>query len=164
MIGTQTVNNLFSLLYETLVLCWLFGLAIYDIMRKRVPDRTLVFFCPVALLSMPVHMYSADGRASFLSVFLFSLAGCAVGFFILLTAAMLSKGGMGLGGGDIKLATVIGFIYGPYRMLEILILASFLSAGVALVIGCRRREKALSLPFVPFIAISSLAALTASIL
>ena len=77
---------------------------------------------------------------------------------------MLSKGGTGLGGGDIKLAAVIGFIYGPYRMLEILMLAALLSAGAALVIGCRRRDKTLSIPFVPFIAAGSLATLIASMI
>lgn len=77
---------------------------------------------------------------------------------------MLSKDGTGLGGGDIKLAGVMGFIYGPYRMLAILMLASLLSAGAALVIGIRRRDKILSMPFVPFMAAGSLAALTASII
>ena len=77
---------------------------------------------------------------------------------------MLSKGGTGLGGGDIKLAAVIGFIYGPYRMLEILMLAALLSAGTALVIGYRHKNKTLSIPFVPFIAAGSLATLIASIL
>ena len=54
-------------------------------------------------------------------------------------------------------------IYGPYRMLETLMLAALLAAA-ALIIGCRRREKTLSIPFVPFIAAGSLATLIASIL
>ena len=164
MTGTQTVSDLITLSYESLVLCCILGFAAYDIHTKRVPDRALVLFCPVALLFLPVHMWAVDAGTSFWAVLGFSLAGSAAGFLILLTAAMLSKGGTGLGGGDIKLAAVIGFIYGPYRMLEILMLAALLSAGAALVIGYRRKSKTLSIPFVPFIAAGSLATLIASIL
>ena len=164
MTGTQTVSDLVTLSYESLVLCCILGFAVYDIHTKRVPDRALVIFCPVALLSLPIHVWVAGAETSFWAVLGLSLAGSAAGFLILLTAAMLSKGGTGLGGGDIKLAAVIGFIYGPYRMLEILMLATLLSAGAALVIGFRRKSKTLSIPFVPFIAAGSLATLIASIL
>ena len=164
MTGTQTVSDLTALSYESLVFCCILGFAAYDIYKKRVPDRALVFFCPVALASLPVHMQAAGTGTSFWAVLGLSLAGCASGFLILLAAAMLSKGGTGLGGGDIKLAAVTGFIYGPYRMLETLMLAALLAAAAALMIGCRRRDKALSIPFVPFIAAGSLATLIASIL
>lgn len=104
--------------------------------------------------------------ASFQSALGFSLAGCAAGFLILLTAALLSKGGAGMGGGDIKLAAATGFIYGPYRMLGILMIATLLSACAALAILCRRRSRArpLSLPFVPFIAAGSLFTLMISMI
>ena len=164
MTGTQTVSDLVTLSYESLVFCCIVGFAAYDIHTRRVPDRALIFFCPVALLSLPVHIWAAGLGTSPWTVLGHSLAGCASGFLILLAAAMLSKDGTGLGGGDIKLAGVMGFIYGPYRMLAILMLASLLSAGAALVIGIRRRDKILSMPFVPFMAAGSLAALTASII
>lgn len=109
-------------------------------------------------------MRAAGAGASFLSVLGFSLAGCASGLLVLLTAAMLSNDGTGLGGGDIKLAAAIGFIYGPCRILETLMLAALLSAGAALLIGCRHRDKTLSIPFVPFIAAGSLAVQIASII
>ena len=163
MTGTQTVSDLIALSYESLVFCCILGFAAYDICKKRVPDRALVFFCPVALASLPVHMRASGAGTSFWAVLGLSLAGCASGFLILLAAAMLSKGGTGLGGGDIKLAAVTGFIYGPYRMLETLMLAALLAAAAALMIGCRRRDKTLSIPFVPFIAAGSLATLIASI-
>lgn len=164
MTGIRTVSDIISLFYETLVLCCILGFAAYDIHTRRVPDRALVFFCPVAFASLPVHIWAAGEGTSFLSVLGLSLAGCASGFLILLAAAMLSKGGTGLGGGDIKLAAVTGFIYGPYRMLETLMIAALLSAVAALMIGCRHRNRNLSIPFVPFIAAGSLATLAASIL
>jgi len=158
------VSDLISLSYETLAICCLTGFAAYDIRTRRVPNRALVFFCPVALASLPVHMQGAG--ASFQSALGFSLAGCAVGFLILLSAALLSRGGAGVGGGDIKLAAATGFIYGPYRMLGILMIATLLSACAALIILCRRRNRArpLSLPFVPFIAAGCLFTLMISMI
>ena len=156
------MNSLISLSYETLVFCCLTGFAAYDIRTRRVPNRALVFFCPAVLASLPVHMQGTG--ASFQASLGFSLAGCAAGFLILLTAALLSRGGAGVGGGDIKLAAATGFIYGPYRMLGILMLAALLSACAVLIILCRRRGRAkpLSLPFVPFIAAGSLITLIIS--
>mgnify|MGYP001061512297 FL=1 len=150
------MNSLISLSYETLVFCCLTGFAAYDIRTRRAPNQALFFFCPDALASLPVHMQGTG--ASFQASLGFSLAGCAAGFLILLTAALLSRGGAGVGGGDIKLAAATGFIYGPYRMLGILMLAALLSACAVLIILCRRRGRAkpLSLPFVPFIAACSL--------
>ena len=164
MTGIRTVSDIISLSYETLVLCCILGFAAYDIHTRRVPDRALVFFCPVAFASLPVHIWAAGEGTSFLSVLGLSLAGCAAGFLILLTAALISKGGAGVGGGDIKLAAVTGFIYGPYRMLETLMIAALLAAAAALIIFCRRRKKKLSIPFVPFIAAGSLITLIASTL
>ncbi len=162
MTGIPTVSDLAAFIYETLVLCWLTGFAAYDIRTRRVPNRALVFFCPAVLASLPVHMQTAG--ASFQASLGFSLAGCAAGFLILLTAALISRGGAGVGGGDIKLAAATGFIYGPYRMLGILMLAALLSACAALITLCRLRGKAkrLSLPFVPFIAAGSLITLIIS--
>lgn len=162
MTGIPTVSDLAAFIYETLVFCCLTGFAAYDIRTRRVPDRALVFFCPAVLASLPVHMQGTG--ASFQASLGFSLAGCAAGFLILLTAALLSRGGAGVGGGDIKLAAATGFIYGPYRMLGILMLAALLSACAALITLCRLRGKAkrLSLPFVPFIAAGSLITLIIS--
>ena len=162
MTGIPTVSDLAAFIYETLVFCCLTGFAAYDIRTRRVPDRALVFFCPAVLASLPVHMQGTG--ASFQASLGFSLAGCAAGFLILLTAALLSRGGAGVGGGDIKLAAATGFIYGPYRMLGILMLAALLSACAVLIILCRRRGRAkpLSLPFVPFIAAGSLITLIIS--
>ena len=92
--------------------------------------------------------------------FLYSLAGAATGFLILFAAAMASPGGCGVGGGDIKLATTMGFALGPSQMIAILLVSSGLAAIAALSIAHGNRhsnaKKKLSLPFVPFLAIGNL--------
>ena len=58
----------------------------------------------------------------------------------------------------------MGFFYGPSRMLVILLTASGLAACVSLAMRHRRKEEMLSLPFVPFLMIGSLAVTIAAIL
>ena len=99
---------------------------------------------------------------------LHSLGGAATGFLILFAAAMASPGGCGVGGGDIKLAAVMGFAYGPSRMAAILLTASGLAAIAALIMNHRNKhtntQKMLSLPFVPFLAAGSFLVTIAAIL
>lgn len=163
--------------YGLLVLACTAGFAAYDLRTRRVPDRGLLFFCPVTLAAPFLRWTAAQGgqapptlpAAPPLPVFLLSsLAGTATGFLILLAAALASRDGMGVGGGDIKLAAVLGFIYGPSRMTAILLTASGLAATAALIMSHKSRHtgppQMLSLPFVPFLAAGSLAAMTASLL
>lgn len=97
-----------------------------------------------------------------------SLAGATTGFLILFAAAMASPGGCGVGGGDIKLAAVMGFAYGPSCMTAILLTASGLASIAALIVRHRNKHtnthKMLSLPFVPFLAAGSFLATIATIL
>ena len=76
--------------------------------------------------------------------------GAAAGFLLLLFAALISKEGTGIGGGDIKLAAILGYLYGPYRLAGILLTASLLASLAAFLF---RKQK--SIPFVPFLAAGS---------
>lgn len=169
--GTPTVSSRAAILiHELLVLACTAGFAAYDLRTRRVPDRGLLFFCPAALAAPFLQWLAAQGGQALpagielppLSAFLLSsLTGAATGFLILLAAALTSRDGMGIGGGDIKLAAVLGFIYGPSRMAAILLTASGLAAITALIMNHKDRRagnpRGLSLPFVPFLAAGSLA-------
>lgn len=128
--------------------------------------------CPgITLAAYPTE---ASGPA--LSMFLMalppallsSLAGTATGFLILLAAALVSRNGNGIGGGDIKLTAAMGFVYGPACMTAVLLIASGLAAIASLMMAIRQKKlknrQALSLPFVPFLSIGSLAVTLAAIL
>lgn len=177
--------------YGLLVLACTAGFAAYDLRTRRVPDRALLLFSPIALaapflnaldacrpadtsvlwdgpLSLHITLAAAQAETSlsrFLSALppalLSSLAGMATGFLILLAAALASKNGAGVGGGDIKLAAAMGFSYGASHMITILLTASGLAAMVSLMKIRKHKkgaaQKNLSLPFVPFLAIGSLA-------
>lgn len=179
--------------YRLLVFACIAGFAAYDLRTRRVPDRALLLFCPIALAApflnalvtcmaakpfinwsqtgcMDMALAAAHARdtGTFLCRFLAelppsllsSLAGAATGFMVLFAAAMASPGGCGVGGGDIKLAAVMGFAFGPSQMITTLLISSGLAAIAALFVVLRSRhnsaKKKLSLPFIPFLAAGSL--------
>lgn len=177
--------------YRLLVFACTAGFAAYDLRTRKVPNRALLLFCPIALAApflkaldicgsadtatiwngqTALHMTLAADQtetglprllAALPPAILSSLTGAASGFLILLTAALVSKSGAGVGGGDIKLAAVMGFAYGPSRMITILLTASGLAAMVSLIMAGKHKkgdaQKSLALPFVPFLAMGSLA-------
>lgn len=86
-----------------------------------------------------------------------SLVGALIGFTLLLLIAIISGGGMG--GGDIKLFALIGFVLGVKVMLLSFFLATLYGAlfGVlSLLAGLVKRRQ--PIPFGPFIAAGTLTA------
>lgn len=150
-IGTPTVSSVVSSGYELLLLSAIAGFAIYDIRHKRVPNKALAFSLPI-FLAAPFLYTMAQGQPHSLPALLNALLGAGAGFGILLLAALLSKGGAGVGGGDIKLAAAMGFAYGPHRILFILMLASVLCLPAAGFFSRMKKGQSASLPFVPFMA------------
>ena len=153
-------HTIIILAYRLLVFACTAGFAAYDLRTRRVPDQALLLFCPVALAAPFLTCMQADALTALPPALLSSLTGAAAGFLILLAAALFSKNGAGVGGGDIKLAAAMGFSYGSSCMINILLIASGLAAIASLIIARQKRngdrQKSLSLPFVPFLAIGSL--------
>ncbi len=168
MTGTPTVSNLVLAAYAIVLIAAVTGFAIYDLQKRRVPNKALAFSAPCFLAAPVLYSWAlADGAFHgevFSEQLLLSIFGGTLGFAILLCAALISKGGCGVGGGDIKLMGLLGFALGPYGAMGTLFIASILCIPTALL--CRRRAKAglLSLPFVPFLAIGCSAVLIFQIL
>ncbi len=86
-----------------------------------------------------------------------SLAGGILGFLLLLFIAVISKGGMG--GGDIKLYSVIGIALGVKLVLLSFFLATLFGAflgGTGMLIGVVKKGK--PIPFGPFIGLGTIIA------
>ncbi|WP_456273874.1 prepilin peptidase [Bacillus sp. AK031] len=117
-----------------------------DIKYMIIPDKVLLFFSGLFLLErifVPLTPWWD------------SLAGAAIGFALLLLIAVISKGGMG--GGDIKLYAVIGFVMGVKPMLLSFFLATLLGSVIGIIglaFGFFQRKK--PIPFGPFIAAGAL--------
>lgn len=119
-----------------------------DLTEMMIPDKILLFFLilfAVFRLIFPTHPWWD------------APAGAAMGFAVTLATVAISRGGMG--GGDVKLFTVLGLLVGTRTVL----LGFFLSVVFGACIGalllliriCKKRKP---IPFVPFIALGMLAA------
>lgn len=119
-----------------------------DINYMIIPDKILIWFAGIFLFERIFWP---------LSPWWDSIIGAASGFTLLLIIALVSKGGMG--GGDVKLYAVIGFVLG----FKLVLLSFFLSTLYGAVIGglallfkiVKRRQP---IPFGPFIAAGTLTA------
>lgn len=142
-----------SLGCELLLAALVVGFALYDIHHRRVPNKALALSLPI-FLSAPFSLAAVQSPAEGVTVLIVGILGGAIGFGVLLTAALLSKEGAGVGGGDIKLAAAMGFAYGANEILCILLIASFLCIPAAIVNSRTKHGhgQPLSLPFVPFMA------------
>ncbi|MBO8157119.1 MAG: prepilin peptidase [Bacillaceae bacterium] len=113
-----------------------------------IPDKVLLVF----LLIFIVERTFAP-----LSPWYDSLIGSASGFLLLWAIAIISRGGMG--GGDIKLFGVIGYVVGLKGVLLSFFLSAFIGsiAGIAgIIVGKVNRQN--PIPFGPFIAVGTLLA------
>ena len=151
MTGIPTVNDLISTVYFWLAWGWTAGFAWYDVKTRRVPDRALFVFCAYAFWA-PFFWLPGLPEAEIEAVWAFgsALMGAAAGFLLMLSAALLSKDGTGIGGGDIKLTAVLGYVYGPYRLAGLLLAAALSAALWAFLF---RKQK--TIPFVPVMAAGS---------
>lgn len=119
-----------------------------DVAYMLIPDKILLFFIVIFIVL----------RVSFpLTPWWDSIVGAAVGFSLLLSIAVVSKGGMG--GGDIKLFAVIGFVLGMKMVLLSLLFACFYGAllGIIGLLTGILKKKTL-IPFGPYIVFGTLTA------
>lgn len=121
---------------------------ISDLTYMLIPNKILLFFTVVFL---------------FIRVFIpfdpwwGGIAGAIVGFGIPLLIAIVSKGGMG--GGDIKLFALIGFVMGIKGVILAFLFSAFFGAFfgvIGMMLGLVKRCK--PIPFGPFIVIGTLVA------
>ena len=164
MTGIPTVSSVWYGAYHLLIPTIVTALAVYDVLNKRVPNMALVCFIPVALAAPFINTAQAGTSAATLMFFLLAVLGAIGGFVVLMAAAIVSKGGDGVGGGDIKLAAVLGFIYGPYDIIGILLIASLLAMPAGLYRKKASGGQILRLPFVPFLAVGCLTVTTIKLL
>ncbi|MDW7613534.1 MULTISPECIES: A24 family peptidase [Peribacillus] len=119
-----------------------------DVAYMLIPDKILLFFMAIFTVL----------RVSFpLSPWWDSIVGAAIGFSLLLLIAVVSKGGMG--GGDIKLFAVIGFVLGMKMVLLSFLFACFYGAFlgiIGLLTGVLKKKTLI--PFGPYIVLGTLTA------
>ena len=123
--------------------------AIIDL-KYRLVLNVMVF--PAAVLTLLLH-YATPGT-NMLAV----LIGGAFGFAIFALAAFVRPGG--LGGGDIKLATLIGLAFGFPNALWALMIGIFVGGTLAiLMLMSHSGDSKSEIPYAPFLCLGALVAL-----
>ena len=129
----------------TAALWLLLELSISDIKYRIVPDQLLILLTITGLGFMVYH-----------SSWIGCLIGAAIGFGLMALIASLGKlfyQKLALGGGDIKLYTVLGFITGVRGILFIFVVSTLVSGAWFVVQLARRKiKKTDTQPMVPYIA------------
>jgi leader peptidase (prepilin peptidase) / N-methyltransferase len=123
-------------------------ITVSDIKYMLIPDKILLFFAGIFLVE---RIFIP------LSPWWDSLLGATIGFVVLLLISIVSKGGMG--GGDIKLFALLGFVLGTKLVLMSLFISTVLGALIGIIgimLGVFERKK--PIPFGPFIAVGTLIA------
>jgi leader peptidase (prepilin peptidase)/N-methyltransferase len=138
--------DLKTLIYAILI-CALIIVSVIDIYYQIIPDKITLPGIGLGLLMAFLSLLTIN--------WVHALLGLSVGGGILYVAAFLSRGGMG--GGDIKLAALIGVFLGWENMLLTIFASVLLGslAGVTLMLfkGKGRKDK---IPFGPFLALGAL--------
>ena len=154
-IGIQNVNSLWIAADSLSLLC-LAAFAEYDIRHRKIKNAALIPFFFWCLLSIPVNLSMVPIIPAF--CFLEAVMGFLFGGLLLLIAAMVSNNG--IGGGDIKLAALLGILYGPYGVLFILTAASLSALAFQALERFFYYRKLTSLPFAPFLFLGSIMAVS----
>ena len=142
--------------YHSLSLLCLAAFAEYDIRHRKIKNAALIPFFFWCLLSIPVNLSMVPIIPAF--CFLEAVMGFLFGGLLLLIAAMVSNNG--IGGGDIKLAALLGILYGPYGVLFILTAASLSALAFQALERFFYYRKLTSLPFAPFLFLGSIMAVS----
>jgi leader peptidase (prepilin peptidase)/N-methyltransferase len=130
------------------LLAALFAITMIDLERKIIPDLITL---PGILAGVAANL--ATGRVGWLD----SLLGIAVGGVVFIAIALLGSwlaGQDAMGGGDIKLAAMLGAFLG-WKVLLLSLFASALGGGIlaAVLLGSGLRGRKDPLPFGPFLAV-----------
>ena len=131
--------------YHAVTLVFLLWFAAYDHRHHRIRNAALLAFLPWCLLYIPAALTEAPTCLVLLHCFL----GFLCGFLLLLTVSLATGGG--IGGGDIKLAAILGIPFGASGLMAVLAVSCIL---VLLHMGMRticRKERPRQIPFAPYI-------------
>ena len=150
MTGIQNVNSLEAGYYAA-TLIFIGWFALYDFRRHLVRNQALAIFFFWCLLSLPLTASTSLLPVSLL--ILQAVMGFLNGGLILLAAAWITHGG--IGGGDIKLAALLGLLFGTRGVCLILFIAAISALAFVLLISGRNRSSPLRLPFVRFLFLGS---------
>ncbi len=146
------MQQMLELVEKTLLLVFLFIVAMFDIKTKQVSTKLCVIFGIGALVILFISILNG------IEISLFSYIGGMLIGILFIVVAKLSAGAIGAGDGMVM--AVAGLYVGFERNLEILFIAFLASALVGIILWITRKKKRKeTMAFLPFILTGYLASL-----
>ena len=136
------------------ILTLLIILSVYDLKWMLLPDRIMLSAITLGLVYVVSVILPSHGLASAGS---YCLAALGAGGFFYAIAAF--SGGRAMGGGDIKLAFLMGLVLSPWRLMAAMEIGFISAAAVGIVLlACGRLKRGAHLPFGPFLVLGTITA------
>lgn len=152
----EVLNIVCSLLFISSMVI----IMISDIKYMIIPDEVIIFFSITIIIVKLLIQYKLELITDWMSFgyeLLFILLDGFIMYLIMYLIRMIGNvlfKKESMGGGDIKMMMLIGFVLGYKLSIVVVFLASFLALPVAIVYVYKNNEH--MLPFGPFLAISAL--------
>lgn len=140
-------------LYYLVLLAGLLWVSVKDIRTHTIPNSyvlVLMLYGELSFYFNTLRLHPCYGASQLLELLFSSVLGSLAGAGILLLVTVISKE-RGFGGGDIKLMAVLGFIYGFWSSLSILLIAMASGSMAGLVVRKYKRGDMVQLPLAPFL-------------
>lgn len=135
-----------ELITALLLISMLMIIFVSDITYMIIPNKVLLFFLPIFIVIRLI--YPLDPWWS-------SFLGAGIMFIIIAAIIMISNRGMG--GGDLKLFSLLGFILGIKQVLLIFLLSCLLGALIGLLLmALGKISKKEPMPFGPYIVVATI--------
>jgi prepilin signal peptidase PulO-like enzyme (type II secretory pathway) len=147
---THSGTDIWRVITELAIIGYLIYLSVYDIRYHKIRNNAVLLFLPIVMMKCTLRVCMGTLNVpGTLFAYVHMLLGAVAGFVILLSAAMITHGG--IGGGDIKLTAVLGLAAGLTGTLVSLVVASLAAAGYGAFQMYVRKKPKVSLAFVPFL-------------
>ena len=126
--------------------------AVIDNKLRIIPNFLPLVLVILRILVFIFELFFSDNAVGYL---VSSLIGGFISFIVLIIADKITKGGIGMG--DIKLISAIGFLCGIYTVIAVMILSLFSCAVVSVILILKKvKTRKDHLPFAPYIYIGYL--------
>lgn len=137
-----SVETLLGLLLIALII----PITVSDIAYRKIPNKLLLFFTPLFVILRIFYPQPS---------FWLSLLGAFLAFGLVFVIILSSNGGMGAG--DLKYFTLLGFIFGPISFLLLFFLATLYGALIgSIIMKLKNGDRKMTIPFGPYIGLSAL--------
>ena len=147
---THSGTDIWRVITELAIIGYLIYLSVYDIRYHKIRNNAVLLFLPIVMMKCTLRVCRGTLNVpGTLFAYVPMLLGAAAGFVILLSAAMITHGG--IGGGDIKLSAVLGLAASLTGTLVSLVVASLTAAGYGMFQVYVQKKPKVSLAFVPFL-------------